>query len=176
MKWQFWRWLLLGLRDRPGYRLLLDRWLVVHIATGILMALLIGVSIHEAARTILLPLAGVFIGLSFAWAGNAQALLKESEIEKVAECHPDGIQTYVYTFQLAILIILITLVAWGLAGLKVFDAEILSNSVVQTSIEALLYFLASITLRECWHVVMASQLMILSRHNVQNANKAGKET
>ena len=176
MTWQFWRWLFLGLRDRPGCRLLLDWWLVVHVAAGILIAQLVGVSIHEAARTILLPLAGVFIGLSFAWAGNAQALLKESEIEKVAEHHPDGIQTYVYTFQLAILIILITLVAWGLAGLKVFDAEILSNSVVQTSIEALLYFLASITLRECWHVVMASQLMILSRHNVQNTNKAGKES
>ena len=175
MKWQFWKWLFCGLKDEPGYRLLVNWWLVIHIAAGILTALLVGVSIHEAARTILLPISGIFIGLSFAWAGNAQALLKESEIEKIAKHHPDGIQTYIYTFQLAILIILITLVAWGLAGLKVFDVVILSNSTVQTAIEALLYFLASITLRECWHVIMGSQLMILSRHNVRNDSKTSKE-
>lgn len=96
MKWQFWRWLFLGLQDRPGYRQLVNWWLVVHIAVGIAVAQLVGVSVHEAAQTFLLPLAGIFIGLSFAWVGNAQALLQESEIEKIAEYHPDGIRTYVY--------------------------------------------------------------------------------
>lgn len=176
MKWQFWRWLFLGLQDRPGYRQLVNWWLIVHIAIGTAVAQLVGVSVHEAAQTFLLPLAGIFIGLSFAWVGNAQALLQESEIEKIAEHHPDGIRTYVYTFQLAILVILVTLVAWGFAGLKVFDAAIFCNKYVQASIEASLYFLASVTLRECWHVVIGSQLMILSRHEVRNSNNGNNKS
>lgn len=170
MKWQFWQWLFLGLRDRPGYRQLLNWWLVVHVVVAVIVAQLVGVPIHEAAQTFLLPLAGIFIGLSFAWVGNAQALLQESEIEKIAEYHPDGIQTYVYTFQLAILVILVTLVAWGFAGLKVFEASIFGNCYVQSLIEASLYFLASVTLRECWHIVIGSQLMILSRHTVRKTS------
>jgi len=173
MKWQFWRWLFFGLQDRPGYRQLVNWWLFLHICVGFAVAQFVGVSIHEAAQTFLLPLAGIFIGLSFAWVGNAQALLQESEIEKIAEHHPDGIRTYVYTFQLAILVILVTLVAWGFAGLKVFDTPMFCKKYVQLSIEATLYFLASLTLRECWHVVIGSQLMVLTRHEVRNSHKRG---
>ena len=171
MKWRFWRWLVLGLNDRPGYRQLCNWWLIIHVILGISLAAIVGTSVHEAAQTLLLPLAGIFIGLSFAWAGNAQALLQESEIEKLANHHPDGIETYVYTFQLAILVILSTLVAWGLAGLKVFSSPLFCTQWIQLVIEATLYSLASLTLRECWHVVMGSQLLILSRLKVRDTDE-----
>lgn len=167
MKWQFWRWLFIGLSSRPGYTQFTNAWLVVHIAVGVGLARVITVPVFEAAQIVLLPLAGILIGLSFAWAGNAQALLQKSEIERVAEYHPDGLLTYVFTFQLAILIILITLSAWGLAGLKFFHAPVLQHASIQFGIEATLYFLASLTLRECWHVVVGSQLLILSRHEAR---------
>lgn len=168
MNWQFWRWLFCGLRDRPGYRQLVNLWLIMHIAIGVGVNSVVDVTIADAAQTFLLPLAGIFIGLSFAWVGNAQALLQESEIEKIARHHPDGIQTYVYTFQLAILVILITLVAWGLAGLEVFESPMFQNEYVIYVVNSSLYFLASLTLRECWHVVIGSQLLILTRHNVRH--------
>lgn len=167
MKWQFWKWLLCGLNDRPGFLQLIDWWLPLHVVIGLVLAKVVDVSLHDAAQTFLLPLAGIFIGLSFAWVGNAQALLQESEIEKIADYHPDGIRTYVYTFQLAILVILLTLVAWGLAGLKVFSLPIFSSACAKYCVEAGLYFMASLTLRECWHVVIGSQLLILSRHQAR---------
>lgn len=169
MKWEFWKWLFRGLNDRPGFRQLIDRWFPLHVVIGLVLAKAVDVPLHDAAQTFLLPLAGVFIGLSFAWVGNAQALLQESEIEKIANYHPDGIRTYVYTFQLAILVILLTLIAWGLAGLKVFTLPIFSNSYIKFGTEAGLYFMASLTLRECWHVVMGSQLLILSRHQARKS-------
>lgn len=168
--WRFWRWLVCGLNGRPGCRQLLNWWLIVHVILGFCMATIVKISIQEAAQTIMLPLAGIFIGLSFAWVGNAQALLQESEIEKLAKHHPDGIETYVYTFQLAILLILATLVAWGLAGLRVFSSPFFYGKWIQFGIETTLYFLASLTLRECWHVVMGSQLLILSRLKVRNTD------
>ncbi len=167
MKWQFWGWLFLGLNDRAGYRQFMDRWLIVHVLAGVGVAAVVKMPMHEAAQTILLPLAGIFIGLSFAWAGNAQALLQQNEMEEIARHHRDGLQSYIYTFQLAILVILVTLVVWGLAGLKVFDTPYLQQTPTQLFVESFLYFMASLTLRECWHVVLASQIMILSRHKAR---------
>ena len=172
MKWEFWKWLFLGLKDKPGISNFLNWILLLHIGVGLFLATFIDVSLYEAAKTVLLPLAGIFIGLSFAWAGNAQAMLKESEIERFADFHRDGIRTYVYTFQLAILVILLTLIAWGLAGLKFFELPVFSNSCVKYGIEAMLYFLASLTMRECWHVVIGSQILILSRYHVRKVRRS----
>ena len=131
------------------------------------MAALVRVPIQEASQTILLPLAGIFVGLSFAWAANAQALLSEPEIEKLSEYLPDGISTYIFTFQLAILVILVTLVAWGLAGLGIFEAKIFCANRMRFSIEWALYFLASLTIRECWHVVLGSQSLVLAQNKIR---------
>ena len=112
MRWNFWRWLILGRESASGVRLLLcNPWTIVHLAIGIGLGKVVDLPVHEAAQLFLLPLAGIFVGLSFAWAGNAQALLMEKEIELLSDFHPDGIHTYVYTFQLAILVILVTLIA-----------------------------------------------------------------
>ena len=170
MKWEFWRWLTRGLNNRSGLYQLWDFWLVAHIMIGVGVAIAVEVPMHEAARVFLLPLVAIFVGLSFAWVGSAQALLQEPEIEALAEYHSDGICTYVYTFQLAILIILVTLVMWGLAGLRVFDNSLMCREEVQISIESTLYFFASLTLRECWHVVIGSQELILIRHKIREIN------
>lgn len=175
MKWKFWRWFFLGLEDRSGLsELLINRWCIVHIVVGFIFAQSISVSLDDAARTILLPLAGIFVGLSFAWAGNAQALLQKREIQKISAHLPDGIEAYIYIFQLAILVILVTLVAWGLAGLKIFSLQIFQAPCVQLFIKTCLYFLASLTLRECWHVVLGSQILILTRHEVRRVEDREK--
>ena len=163
---RFWRWFFLGLSDRSGLWMLIDRWCILHIVVGAVSAWCIEVCIHDAAQTVLLPLAGIFIGLSFA-AGNAQTLLQQKEIQEFSLYLPDEIETHLYTFQLAILVILVTLCAWGLAGLQVFSLQVFQAPCIQLFIEACLYFLASLTLRECWHVVLASQILFFIRHCAQ---------
>ena len=173
MAWQFWRWLLRGLNSTPGYKRLITGWLLVHILIGVGTAIVVPVKVCEASRAILLPLTGMFIGLSFSWIGNAQALLQQDEIERIAEHHPDGIDTYVYTFQLAVLVILTTLVFWGLAGLSVFDSRAEDGTYLYFGVESGLYCLVSITLRECWHVVMGSQELLRMRRTVRSIRDRG---
>lgn len=169
MKWKFWKWFFVGLNDQSGLRqLFINLCCIFHIIIGFTLAYLVDVPTQKAAQTILLPLAGILIGLSFAWSGNAQALIQKKEIELLASYHPDRIETYINTFQLAILVILVTLVFWGLAGLEVFSPENIESLCALFFIEAFLYFLASLTLRECWQVVLFSQELILIRYNVRN--------
>lgn len=168
MKWRYWTWLFKGLRGKPGIAKFWNGWFFLHIAIAAVLTIWISMPLAEVARTMMLPLAGIFIGLSFAWAGNAQALLQSDEIEKMVEQHEDGIENYIYTFQTAILVILISLIGWGLAGLEAFDFSPHSNAT--HLITFALYLTSSIALRECWHVVLGSQVMILARYKIKQAS------
>lgn len=145
----FWHWFFHGNGGLPGIRKYLDRWLILHCLFGTLMALVLPITLQEAGTSLLLPISGIFIGLSFAWGGNAQALLQSPEIESVSEYKDGGYEDYLYTFQSAILLILITLVMWGAAGLGIFDKGWLScmSPVFYKIVTAILFFLDSVVTR-----------------------------
>ena len=136
---------------------------------GVVLALALPVDLSTAASSLLLPLAGILVGLSFAWAGNAQALLQTSEMEKLSKHRPGGFTEYVFAYQNAILAILVTLVVWGLAGLQCFDkrwpTSLHPNQyfLVKTT----LFALSSLSLRECWHVVLGAQWMLIVRREIR---------
>lgn len=170
----FWRWFVCGTQGKPGVSRFFDLWLLVHLAIGFLLALIAPVSLSEAANAVLLPLAGIFIGLSFAWGGNVQALLQTEEIEELTSYHPGGFDDYLFVFQSAILAILVTLVFWGLAGLGVYDRfwPTPLRTVAYLSISTMLYCLASLTLRECWHVVLGAQSMLKIRFEIRRRRRS----
>jgi hypothetical protein len=126
----------------------------------------------------LLPLVGILIGLSFAWAGNIQALLQVSEIEELTDFHEGGFAEYVFVYQTAIFTILLTLVAWALAGLGVFD-QTWPTPTCESSyfgVKVVLFALSSLTLRECWHVVLGAQWMLLMQREIKRSkNKRDQE-
>jgi hypothetical protein len=166
---KYWRWLFRGSGGDPGIRRFVDWWLFVHVGVGIGLALATPIEIKEAANSVLLPLAGIFIGLCFAWGGNAQALLQTEELEDLSEKHPGGFAEYLYVYQTAILVVLVTLALWGFAGLGFFDAVwpgAASNSAYMV-VRGILFALASLTLRECWHVVLGAQSMLLARREIR---------
>jgi hypothetical protein len=167
----FWVWFFKGGEAGPGIRRLFDIWLCFHSAIGGIVAILSPVSIAVAAKGLLLPLAGIFIGLSFAWGGNAQALLQTKEIERMTQFREGGFEEYIYTYQLAILIILSTLVTWGFGGLEIYDNAwpTQKSSILYVLIESFLYFLASLSVRECWHVVLGANSMLLIKYHVSSS-------
>jgi hypothetical protein len=166
----FWGWLFRGSGAGPGIRRFFDRWLVGHLGMGAALAWLVPVSISEAANVVLLPLAGILIGLTFAWAGNAQALLQAAEIEDLAEMRKGGFPEYVFTFQMAVFVLLVTLVAWGLGGLGVFDQVCLwaCPTWAYDATKGALFALSSAALRECWQVVVGAQQLLLVRRQIRS--------
>lgn len=175
----FWKWFfkgnfefgseIKGVKSRPGIYSYLDVWLIFHIVVGVILMVLVPIQVHEAATSILLPLAGIFIGLTFAWGGNAVSLMQSEEMNKIADHQDGGLQVYAFKFQSAILILLITMVIWGLAGLKVFESLYKENTInpLYSFVEFFLYFLMSLTIRDCWHVVMGAQSMVLLQRSVK---------
>jgi len=167
----YWHWLFRGSGGKPGYRRLINKWLLFHLLIGSLVSLAVSDALASAANTVLLPLAGIFIGLSFAWVGNAQALLQSAEIKKLSHYHAGGYREYVFVFQMAVLTILATLILWGLAGLRVFDAAwpTIAHPKVYFIVKVILFCLASMSIRECWHVVMGAQMLLLVQNKITNS-------
>lgn len=170
----YWEWFRGRDKSRPaGWRKFADRWLLLHAIAGIVMAILTPASLEKAAQTVLLPLAGVFVGMSFAWIGNAQVALQSNEIEEFARYGPGGLENYIYTFQSAILAILVTLAAWAIAALGIIDRPCGWGcpSWGYEAASALLYAFASLTLRECWHVVMGAQMLLFVQRHVRAVHR-----
>ena len=168
MNLSYWQWLIKGSGSKPGLLRFVDWWLPLHVCIGIFLSAKVPSNLEEAATSILLPITGVLIGLTFAWSGNAQALLSSPEIDALAEHRAGGLMEYVYSFQNAILLILITVILWGIAGLGLIDANIPKslNEVSYFWIGTAYYAFTSLTIRECWHVVLFSQWLVLVRHEI----------
>ncbi|MBW2738668.1 MAG: hypothetical protein JRE64_07410 [Deltaproteobacteria bacterium] len=165
----YWHWFLKGSGGKAGFRRILNKWILFHLSIGLVLTLLVKIDLQTAANAVLLPLAGIFVGLSFAWAGNAQALMQTSEINEMANFHEGGFEEYVFVYQTAILTILVTLVFWGIAGLSVFDTQWPTqvHNKCYFGVKTLLFTLSSLTLRECWHVVMGAQWMLLVQRKIR---------
>ena len=172
----FWRWLRKGVGGGPGIRRILGWAFPLHLAVGAVLAWLAPLSIQESANTVLLPLAGIFIGLTFAWIGNAQALLLADEIEELAQHRPGGLAEYVFTFQLAVLVLLLSLVVWGVGGLGVYEQRCVLPSCpswLYFMAESLLFASSSLALRECWQVVVGAHSLLLVRKQIRD-RRGGK--
>lgn len=172
-KFSFWQWFFRGSGGKPGFRRLLNRWVLIHGIIGLLIAFSVEVDLQTAANSVLLPLAGILVGLSFAWAGNAQALMQTKEIDALAEHHEGGFVEYVFVYQTAILAILSTMVFWGLAGLGIFEKALpkVTTPIAYFGIKALLFTMASLTVRECWHVVMGAQWMLIIQKEIKKRSQ-----
>ncbi|MEL5849210.1 MAG: hypothetical protein U7M05_07570 [Candidatus Igneacidithiobacillus chanchocoensis] len=165
----YWKWFFYGSGDGPGLRRFFDLWILLHLGVGALFAYFLPITLEKSGASLILPLSGIFIGLSFAWGGNALALLQTSEIIELTTHRRGGYVEYLYTYQSAILLILISLCLWGVAGLGIFDKvwPICRTGIAYKSIVLILFAVSSMSLRECWHVVLGAQYMLLIRVMVQ---------
>lgn len=166
----FGHWFLKGVNGgRPGHEYYWRWGLLVDVLVGGSIMFLSPVAIGDAARVFLLPVAGIMIGLTFAWVGNANAVLQTPEIEGVARRMRGGLEAIIWEFQLAVLILLIVAVMWGLASVDVFDETwpTPARSYLYNTVEATLYAASSLALRACWRVVRDAQNLFVTRHRLR---------
>ena len=161
----FWPWLLRGTSGKAGYHHLVKwPWIILDIFVGAAMTYLTPVNLQEAATVFLLPLVGIFVGISVGWAGNAHTVLQTPELEEIADYVDGGMEGIVWEFQLAILVLLVMIVLWGLAGLGVLDVVGLTRAgLAYCGTSLLLYAGSSLSLRVCWNVVDNAQRLLVAR-------------
>jgi hypothetical protein len=156
-----------------GLRRFLDRWLPLHMVLGVALAFALDQRLSDVAKAALLPVAAILVALAFAWSGSIVGILQTTQLQRVTQ--EDGgksLRNIAFTFQMAILVILITIVIWSLlaAGLvdglpwwRITALRYLGRSAVFT--------LSSITVRECWQVTLFVQHGLITLMQVTRAEQ-----
>jgi len=165
----FWTWLFIGDTsvgiNRPGYRRVVNIWIFLHIAIGIVLS---GISIDspsETARLLIIPLSSSLVALTFAWSGNVSSILLSQELVDLLKKNDSSFYDINYTFQLASLVILVTICVWGITAFKIFDH--LSNVPVLI-VKTFCFSLTSCAIREGWHVILGVSSLTVLRRNARN--------
>ena len=184
IKINFTSWILKGHEgSKPGYKRVLNPWLILHVCIGLLLSCLIETPIQKVSQTILLPMMGVLIGLTFAWAGNAQGFIQSQEIITLSKNKPGGYIDYIFTYQLSILIVLICSGLWGLAAIDFKEIGIGDQSVhlkylpetAKLIIKSVLYFILSLAIHESWSVIKGVHYFLIVRNKVYEVSERQKE-
>jgi hypothetical protein len=158
----YWKWLLYG-GKKAGFFLIIDKWLFVHAIIALLMIYLLpNTTLKDAGEKVIVPLSGVFVGMTFAWIGNAQAVVNSNGLDALILRSQSSLRDYVYIFLNSALIVLATLIMWGLAALGLHDQKLIIDFKFGIIVwEFFYYLLTSIAVRECWSVIIGMQSLIL---------------
>ncbi len=175
----FWSWLFV--RDTDGSRGLtnvINWWLVVHAAIGLLLAGLASAAPIDIARGIALPGAAILVGLAFGWAGRSASLLQDRSFSKFLINNGPPAEGYVYSFQLAILtVLLLVAVSLGIiaGGLRVSFGSAYWDDLTNRFV---LFLTASVAVRECWGVIYFVNKLTLQYYRLreQELESEGAET
>lgn len=160
--------------SKSGLRRVFDRWFLLHIVVGIALGVFIDTPLKDVSRVILLPLMGILIGLTFAWAGNAQGFIQTKEIIEVSKNKPGGYIDYVFVYQFSIFMVLLctgfwAVVAFDFKEITWFDRPIHPKylTVIQKiSIKSFLFFILSFTIREAWSTIQGVHYFLIVKNKL----------
>jgi hypothetical protein len=162
----FWNWFIFGAGNtRPGWRLMLNGWLIWHVAVGTALFLLIPATPYEFAGKALFPAASILVGMAVAWTSRAAAVLQDEKFRSAVISDYLPIEAYLYGYQLSLLIIIsmvifVTITANGGLTLPI------GTNLAQTCTGITMYFLLSMAMRECWTVINFSNLLSILHSKV----------
>ena len=162
----FWTWFLKGAEaSKPGWRLLINRWLAVHALIGVLLTWTLSVSPYDFAGKALFPAASILIGMAVAWTSRAATILQDRSFRDAVVSDETPLEDYLYGYQLSLLIIIAMVVVVALVANRGFALPV-SEQFAARSTAFLMYFLISIAIRECWTVINFSNLLSILHSRV----------
>lgn len=172
----FWTWLVRA--DSQGNRgidNLANRWLAFHILVALAAAFLVTTDSATISKAIIIPTAGILIGLAFGWAGRSAGLLHDKEFSAFVLSYGAPPEGYVYSFQLAILtmlgfIALALVLAMGGTDLSFGDVDhdAMANRF-------LLGFVGSIAVREGWGTIYFVNKLTIQFYHFRALQLAAQE-
>ncbi|WP_242097823.1 hypothetical protein [Sphingomonas sp. CROZ-RG-20F-R02-07] len=133
--------------------------MAIHVIVAALSMSLINENPFIFAQKALFPACSILIGLSMAWTTRASTMLQIKELREKLFTDERPTEDYIYGFQLAILVVIVmisyvAIMAGG--GVKI---SFLGDRWDAWMAGFWMYFLISLTLRECWGVINATNML-----------------
>ncbi|MBS1725135.1 MAG: hypothetical protein JST51_00325 [Armatimonadetes bacterium] len=159
-KSSFSNWFLHGAGGEPGYKRISLPWLLISIILGFGWQSIYKHPMSVIAQQVILPVGGIFVGLSFAWSGAVQSLVATRELRLAASKTPEGLNIFVGYFQF---VCLLMFMLFGLLAVVASDSIHLSRfgAPVQNAGRTIVFAFFIYSLVESWHVVDAARRLMI---------------
>ncbi|WP_156930276.1 hypothetical protein [Sphingomonas jaspsi] len=158
----FWKWLFRGGDNSPaGVRNIVNPSLLFHAVVGLIATTSINADPYEFAGKALFPAASILVGLSLAWTTRASTALQNRELREKLITDFRPAEDYVYGYQLAILSIICMVIYVCIMSAGGLNIRIFNNHWDGKLSGFWMYFIISISLRECWGVVNFTNMLTL---------------
>jgi hypothetical protein len=156
----FWKWMLLGSRGGPpGIGNLINLFLPFHLIIAWFATTYVRMDPFQFASKALFPAASILIGMSMAWTTRAATVLQSAELRNALFTEDRAAEDYIYGFQLAILVIIIMVVYVSAMAGGGINIGVFSSNTDRCVAAFTLYFLLSLSIRECWGVVNFTNML-----------------
>lgn len=156
----FWKWLFTkGENRRRGISPLFDRWLFLHAMISIIFVVFLNIDPFEFAGKALFPAASILVGMAVAWTSRASTILHDAKFREAIISEENPPESYFYSYQLSLLIMISTVVYISIMSAGGLSFYIWNREYSVISSGFFLYFLLSLSIRECWSIVNFSSLL-----------------
>jgi len=158
----FWRWFRKGSGDKPGYTRVVRWSLAIHFVMGVIIGQCVDKPLWNVSETCLLPTLSILIGLTFAWIGNAQGLLQSKATRELGLRHKGGYIEFVFMYQLAVLVLLATVVVLAFTALQPLPTLNVNEKHPDAYVflEASFYGLISLAISTVWKTVNGTHYLL----------------
>lgn len=158
----FWKWLIFGTGGGPaGFWNVLDRFFLAHIAIASALTTYLGADGFTFAKTALFPAASILVGMSLAWTTRASTILQNKELQDRLFTQGRSAEDYVYSYQLAILTIIVMVAYTAIMAGGGINIEVLGDYWDQKLSTFWMFLVMSLALRECWGAVNFTNMLSL---------------
>ena len=163
----FWPWMLARSGRKTGYRLLLSPWLALDalIAAGLVYGL--RVDGFEFAQRALFPAASILVGMAVGWTTRAATIVSDAKFRNNMVSDGNPLEDYVYGYQLSILILFLCICYIAIMSSGGFNFYIFSEKLSSIFSSYFMYFLISLTIRECWSVINFTNLLSILNSKIR---------
>lgn len=158
---KYWPWLCAKSGRKVGYRLLLNKWLLLDLIIAGLLTFGLRVTGFEFAQKALFPAASILAGMAFAWTARASTILNNTDFRNRIISEKNPLSDYVYGFQMSIMLLFLCVIYIAIMASGGFNFFIFSPYVSSVLSSLFMYFLISLTIRECWGVINFTNLLTL---------------
>lgn len=172
----FWWWLFVGFNGNAGIANLISWYMLLDIFFAIVFGFALEFDLTIAAKSVLFPLASIFVGIALSWSANVYSIIQTEEISGFANHIDGGLAEYVYPFLLGIIIIMSTIVVWSICALDINLSLLTHNELVflRKTGGMAMFFLLSMSIRTSWQMVNLIVSMILFGNAARQARAAAQ--
>jgi len=120
---------------------------------------------------VMLPLVSVLIGLAFAFTGISITTLQTEAGKALSKEHPVGTAQFANYFHLTVLILFATVASWTVAASGPYQIEPAYLVAANRLTAFALGFLTAVALTECYGVMEAARLLVISKSEIERAER-----